>query len=275
MSDRIDPALNGEGASDSSASSSNGSASEAPKGLWIRYGDYLFKYRNAIFPAVMAVILAAFQPTYPGGSALYDSLLDILGVVLVVAGLGVRVVVIGLAYIKRGGLKKRVYAKNLVTEGIFAHCRNPLYVGNLLILVGFFVVHNNPLVYLLGGGFFLSAYAAIVAAEEHFLRGKFGEAYGAYCRDVHRWWIGTRGLGQTFQGMTFNWRRVIIKDYSTIATTTVTLLLIFSYQMVIARGFEASRDLLVVLVITMVMTIIAALWVRVLKKSGALTEHSA
>jgi hypothetical protein len=40
-----------------------------------------------------------------------------------------------LAYIKRGGRKKRIAADHLVVDGIFAHVRHPLYVGNFLLLV--------------------------------------------------------------------------------------------------------------------------------------------
>jgi protein-S-isoprenylcysteine O-methyltransferase Ste14 len=62
--------------------------------------------------------------------------LDALGVVVLAGGLALRSLVVGLAYIKRGGKGKKVYADALVTDGIFAHSRNPLYLGNILILCG-------------------------------------------------------------------------------------------------------------------------------------------
>ncbi len=75
----------------------------------------------------------------------------------------------------------------LVQEGMFATSRNPLYVGNILVLVGLFVIHNNPLAYVLGGAFFLISYHAIVAAAERYLRGQFGQDYEDYCRRENRW----------------------------------------------------------------------------------------
>ena len=69
-----------------------------------------------------------------------------MAVLIAMSGLAVRGVVIGLAYIKRGGLNKKVYAANLVTEGMFSVCRNPLYVGNMLIYTGEFLMFGNPLV---------------------------------------------------------------------------------------------------------------------------------
>jgi protein-S-isoprenylcysteine O-methyltransferase Ste14 len=239
----------------------------------IRYGNFLFKYRNAIFPLAMTAVLAVFRPTYPGGSATADIWLDIAGMAIVLTGLGLRAAVIGLAYIKRGGVAKRIYAENLVTDGIFAHCRNPLYVGNLLILLGVFVIYNNPWVYLLGGGFFLVSYTAIVLAEEAFLRDKFAGAYDDYCRDVGRWWVEPRGLARTFSGMRFNWRRVIIKDYSTITTTAIMVLGLFAFEMVVNRGFDASRTSIYGFAAAAGAVLLAALAVRSLKKAHILTER--
>ena len=43
------------------------------------------------------------------------------------------------------------------------------------------MVHSLPL-YLFGIPFFVFVYAAIIAAEENFLREKFGSEYEAYCK---------------------------------------------------------------------------------------------
>lgn len=214
------------------------------KSLFIRYGDFVFKYRNGVFPVVAVLMILAFGPVYPGGSAAADRVLDAAGIALVLLGLAIRGAVIGLAYIKRGGLDKKVYADRLVVEGIFAHCRNPLYVGNIAMLAGLLVLDNNPWFYLLGGGFFLLSYVAIVAAEEHFLRGKFGVAYERYCREVSRWGIRLAGLRETFAQMEFNWRRVVYKDYSTFLTWSAIVIGVLAYQSVLHRGLEASRGAL-------------------------------
>ena len=78
-------------------------------------------------------------------------------------------VTIGLAYIIRGGKNKKVYAEDLVTTGIFAHCRNPLYVGNILMLAGVGILSNSLLYVVIMIPFFLFVYQAIVLAEENFL----------------------------------------------------------------------------------------------------------
>src|SRR4029078_10304588 len=115
-----------------------------------------------------------------------DLVLDVLGVLLAASGQALRVVVIGLAYIRRGGVNKEGYADRLVQEGIFAHCRNPLYVGNFLALTGFCLIHDSWACYLICIPIFALAYLSIVLAEEEFLRAKFGEEFEAYCRCVPR-----------------------------------------------------------------------------------------
>ena len=88
------------------------------------------------------------------------------------AGQALRITVIGYRYIVRGGKDRRVHAEDLVTEGIFALARNPLYVGNMMVLFGLFIIWNSPLLYLVGVPFTVIGYWAIVAAEEAFLRGE-------------------------------------------------------------------------------------------------------
>ena len=99
----------------------------------------------------------------------------IIGFSVTLIGQLIRVVTIGLVYIMRGGRNRRVYAEDLVTTGIFAHCRNPLYVGNILVLAGLGIASNSLIFMAVFLPIFLFFYQAIVMAEEDFLAGKFGE----------------------------------------------------------------------------------------------------
>ncbi len=80
----------------------------------------------------------------------------IIGLIITVSGQVIRGATIGLAYIIRGGKNKKVYAEDLVTTGIFAHCRNPLYVGNILMLAGVGVLSNSLLYVIIMIPFFYS-----------------------------------------------------------------------------------------------------------------------
>ncbi|MGH7709849.1 MAG: methyltransferase family protein [Gemmatimonadaceae bacterium] len=202
---------------------------QQPPTLLVRYGNFLFQRRNALFPIVLLALLIGLRPVYLAGNERLDALRDVAGVLVALAGQVLRVAVIGYAYIIRGGKNSRIYAEDLVTGGFFAHCRNPLYAGNVLVLLGLFMIHNNPWLYVIGVPFFLTAYSAIVAAEEAYLRERFGLAYEVYMRDVPRWVPRLRGLRESVAGMRFNWRRVVLKEYgSTFAWTATAVALLAS-----------------------------------------------
>lgn len=244
----------------------------APKAL-VAWGDFLFKWRNSVFPLVMVALFVAFRPlTAPEGA---DPWLDLLGLLAVVGGSALRVGVVGMAYIKRGGVDKKVYAADLVTDGMFAHGRNPLYVGNLLVVLGILALHGSPWVLGLGAAFFLVSYIAIVAAEERFLAAKFGDAYQEYCRDVPRWRVRLKGLSATLKGFTFNWRRVVVKEYTTLATTTIMVLAVLGEEAVFRAGLEGAWPQLEALGLGILGVALAALAIRMLKKSGYLRETPA
>src|SRR5262249_55643045 len=120
---------------------------------------------------------------------------------------------IGLAYIIRGGKDHKVYADTLVTSGLYEHCRNPMYFGNFFLLVGLALASNSWVFALVAIPLSLGMHKSIVAAEENFLRTKFGPQFDAYCARVPRWVPNFSGIGKTVSGMQFDWRRVVMKEY--------------------------------------------------------------
>lgn len=243
------------------------------KNVMIHIGNFFFRYRNHAFPfVVLTLFVLALPPHEFFHSSIAEHVKDAIALLIALAGLGVRALVIGYAYIKRGGLKKKVYAENLVTEGMFSLCRNPLYLGNMLIYSGVFLMHGSPLVIVAGFSFYLFVYQCIILAEEEYLRNKFGAAYDAYCADTPRWGVAVSRFSEATQGMQFNIRRVIIKDYSTIANTMVTLALTEMYEYLAMHDFPAHLGYLCFLVAMIVLSSGGALWVRALKKSNRLTD---
>jgi protein-S-isoprenylcysteine O-methyltransferase Ste14 len=186
---------------------------EEQPSLLERWGTFLFKYRDAVFPAVILAIIVVTRPRFPSGSRSADLWLNLIGILVAFSGQALRIAVIGYRYIVRGGKNRRVHAEDLVTDGFFALSRNPLYVGNILVLFGLFIIWNTPLLYLIGVPFVLLGYMGIVAAEEAFLRKKFGADYDEYCRTTNRWIPDLRKARAAIDGIPFNWRRVLLREY--------------------------------------------------------------
>jgi protein-S-isoprenylcysteine O-methyltransferase Ste14 len=239
----------------------------------IRIGNFFFRYRNFLF---LFLYLALFIPSPPLFAEqlfgpYYYLWPIIIGLTVTISGQLIRGATIGLAYIIRGGNKGKVYAEDLVTTGIFNHCRNPLYVGNILMLCGVGILSNSLIYVVIFIPFFLFVYQAIVLAEENFLRGKFGEQYNRYCSHVNRWVPDLRGIGRTFNSMQFKWRRWILKEYNTqyIWLSGITLILLFKYPE-LTNDNEQVRNLLLAIILPVLLALY--LFVRYLKKSGKMKE---
>jgi len=93
---------------------------------------------------------------------------------------GVSLVLLVVARMQLGGsFSVQAKAKTLVTTGLYARMRNPIYVFGALMLVGIAVVLGN---WLLFGFVVLLTPVQIVRArkEEAVLAGAFGEEYARY-----------------------------------------------------------------------------------------------
>jgi hypothetical protein len=199
----------------------------------------------------------------------------ILGLLITCTGQGIRGLTIGLAYIVRGGKEGKPYADGLVTEGIFRHCRNPLYVGNILMLLGVGILANSVFYVAFMMPLFSFIYQAIVLAEEDFLRKKFGAGFDNYCRDVNRWWPSMQGIGNTLRSMEFNWKRWILKEHTTqfIWLLGICLLLfaplpVLRYPELLTGCSIDPKTLLSALIGALALLYVL---IRVLKKSGRFT----
>lgn len=214
-----------------------------PKTPFILIGDFFFKWRNYAFPVILLSLFFGFRPAIGLSGAAADRMRVYLALGVIAAGLIVRFATIGWAYIKRGGAQKKVYADTLVVSGYFALCRNPLYVGNLMIYIGTCLLHGNWIVIAAGTAIFILIYSAIVAAEEHFLRAKFGADYDAYAARVARWWPALGRHRQATEGMQFSLPRAITKDYSTISSTTLSVGILLLLEVYYYRNADVATYL--------------------------------
>ncbi|WP_077103640.1 methyltransferase family protein [Mycobacterium terramassiliense] len=133
------------------------------------------------------VFAAAFGWPLAGDQLFFHSaIVAWLGVVLCVAGVGIlalSLVSFGTSF--RVGIDADEPGR-LVTTGIFAVSRNPIYVGFFVFLVGQLLVFPNwvPLIYLLAGA---ALFHRQVLREEEFMRQRYGHVYADYCRHVRRY----------------------------------------------------------------------------------------
>ncbi len=79
----------------------------------------------------------------------------------------------------------------LVTDGIFAWLRNPMYVGGTLFLAGLSILLASDWMLVMTAVFALLIHFGVVKREERYLEAKFGDAYRSYKARVPRYGIPT------------------------------------------------------------------------------------
>lgn len=225
-------------ASDRAAASDQGETTSplvsfpAPaRDMIVRFGHFMFRVRNALFPFMLVLLVFTSTPQLPFGSARLDRWLDTVGVILALLGQTCRALAIGsVNNIRRGGQGKHIAADTLIRSGIYAHTRNPLYLGNLIILSGLLLIANCRWWYVLVWPGFLGIYYAIVCAEEEFLSWKFGQAYRDYLQTVTRFLPILTGLRESLAHSCFAWRRVVRKEFGVFCSWLSSALVLLLWE---------------------------------------------
>jgi protein-S-isoprenylcysteine O-methyltransferase Ste14 len=239
----------------------------------VSIGNFFFKYRNLLFPIFGISIFIPSPPLFTSAvfGPNYFSYPVILGFLVAIIGQGFRAMTIGFKYIVRGGKDKKVYAVDLVTEGMFHHCRNPLYVGNILMLLGVGLLSNSLYFVIIVVPVFCFIYQAIVLAEENYLRGKFGPQYDLYTHDVNRWIPNLTGITETFRGAIFNWRRYLLNEYNTLYMLCMSMFLVLMVHHPALLALTFNEKMILSGVVVGVLTSLF-LFVRHLKKTNRLSR---
>lgn len=120
----------------------------------------------------------------------------VFGLPLAVAGEAIRVWA-------SGHIEK---TERLATGGPYAHTRNPLYVGSVLLALGVAVACASPWVVLAVAAYFLAFYPAVIREESAFLARKFPAEYAAWAPVVPGFRPRLTPAGP--RSSRFEWRRV-------------------------------------------------------------------
>jgi protein-S-isoprenylcysteine O-methyltransferase Ste14 len=236
-------------------------------GIMSRIGNFFFRFRNGLFPLIFLLLVLVVRPVWFLGNEKLDLFVTGIGIVLALAGGLVRILTIGLVYIRRGGKDYKVYAKDLVTDGIYAHVRNPMYLGNLLIAAGICLMYGSPWVYAGVFPFFVLVYISIVSEEERFLASEFGDGYVAYCESVPRFWPNFGGIYATFGNYQFNWKRVLKKEYGTTCALMAAVYVLAVWKYAFLHGTSTDQVLHPVLATPLLVVLALYLSAIFLKKT--------
>lgn len=142
-----------------------------------KIGAVLFRNRSWLpVPFLLVTLLVKGQPS---------GMLWIIGAVVIVFGEWVRMS--GVAAAGTVTRRRSRDVQRLVTYGIFRWVRNPLYVGNFFIWMGFVVISGVLWFLPIAIVIFAIEYTLIVSYEEGVLESIFGQEYLDYKKTTPRW----------------------------------------------------------------------------------------
>jgi protein-S-isoprenylcysteine O-methyltransferase Ste14 len=176
--------------------------SETERSPSARLGAVLFRHRGwQPVPCLLVPLLA---------HGVMEPLNWIVGFALIVVGEAIRLA--GVAAAGTVTRRRSRGVQRLVTYGIFAWMRNPLYAGNFLIWMGFTVISGVLWFIPVAVVLFAVEYSLIVRYEEGVLESIFGDEYLRYKERTSRWF--PRPPGHDEEGE-HNWAEAWRSEVST------------------------------------------------------------
>ncbi|OGK10296.1 MAG: hypothetical protein A2Y63_04045 [Candidatus Riflebacteria bacterium RBG_13_59_9] len=164
-----------------------------------------------IFPLAMLILGHMKLPLFVTGSA------------LVLVGAGLRLY-------SAGVLRKD---KRLQRTGPYALCRNPLFLGTIILMLGFAFLSGSWTLVVLTLVVFWSVYMWVILLEERWLLEVFGESYGEYLRTTPRLLPTFRSLSASFTRVPYSFAQARANHElkTTVAGVVGVLLFLVKYAL--------------------------------------------
>jgi len=205
-----------------------GRVSAAEQSIPAQIGAVLFRHRGWLPLLFLGIPLVMPGTTSPFRWE--------IGLALIVIGEAVRLA--GVAAAGTVTRRRSRGVQRLVTYGIFAWARNPLYIGNFLIWMGFVTISGVlwflPIAVLL----FALEYELIVRYEEGVLESIFGREYLDYKNQTPRW-IPRPPRGEEAAGE-YHWGEALKSEISTFLQYAVLILAFWIKSQVVEGNAQAG-----------------------------------
>ena len=109
------------------------------------------------------------------------------GFAIMMAGIALLIVSLGLFRAYGENPEPWTPSQAIIARGPYRHSRNPMYLGMVLIHIGYAVWDASAGVLGFVPIAFIVIDKAVIAKEERYLARRFGSSYQDYCRRVRRW----------------------------------------------------------------------------------------
>lgn len=180
-------------------------------------GNWLFKYRSylplivLVIGAVLYVRTEIYPETFILEGTPYEIYYETIALIVGLIGLSIRVYTVGHTPQNTSGRNtNEQIADTLNTTGMYSILRHPLYLGNFLMWFAPAMLTGNFWFLIAFVLFYWVYYERIMYAEEQFLRGKFGEEYLSWSKNVPAFVPNFKNFQKS--NLSFSWKKVLKKE---------------------------------------------------------------
>ena len=114
-------------------------------------------------------------------------ILGLLGWTLIVAGVILMVFSAYLFWRHRTSVIPKRTPESLITTGPYRFSRNPIYLADLMILIGLVLIYGSIVGLIPIIAFVSIINARFIKHEESYMLAEFGDVFSTYCTQVRRW----------------------------------------------------------------------------------------
>jgi protein-S-isoprenylcysteine O-methyltransferase Ste14 len=144
----------------------------------------------ALPPLILAATLAAsfaLELVWPSAALPASGVLHFVGILLVLGSIAFAALALRAMIAAGTSPDVRKAADHLLTGGVFAYSRNPIYLGMVALCLGLALVMGSGWLLLLTIALGMVLQKGVIDREEIYLEQKFGAAYSNYKAHVRRW----------------------------------------------------------------------------------------
>ena len=115
------------------------------------------------------------------------NLLNLVGIIGLIISLAIFFTSLNLFYSYKENPIPQANTKRVIKTGIFAYCRNPMYLAFISFHISMFLTFENVANLLSAVGLFIWTNHYVIPIEENYLQEKFGDEYDRYLLAVKKW----------------------------------------------------------------------------------------
>lgn len=139
------------------------------------------------FFIVSIILISIFDNYFPILRFFNNSLSNIIGIIIIIIGIIILYICFSTFVKNKTTFIPSEKSNELLTKGIYQYSRNPMYLGFLIVTLGYWFCFASLAGLIILLAYFIAINIYIINKEEKYLKQQFNEEYLDYQKQVRRW----------------------------------------------------------------------------------------